>query len=207
MKRAPSPALIVSILALFVALSGSAYAAVKINGKNIKKGTVTSTQIKNGTITKSDLSKKLSVTGPTGASGKDGQDGASIVSGTLASGKTMTGNWSVGQANGAPVTQSFYTTIPFPVKAPVPLDDAHVNFKSNAATTNDNDSSCTGDTNNPTAPPGKVCIYNSVQSYYNVPTALTAGDASLRSSGFLITLMVDSAESYSAYGSWAYTAP
>ena len=40
MKRTPSPALVISILALFVALGGTSYAAVKLNGKNIKKGTV-----------------------------------------------------------------------------------------------------------------------------------------------------------------------
>lgn len=47
----PSPALIISLIALFVALGGTGYAAVKINGKNIKKGTVTAKQLKNKTIT------------------------------------------------------------------------------------------------------------------------------------------------------------
>ncbi len=203
MKRI-SPSLIVSVLALFVALSGTAIAATKINGKNIKKGTVTSKQIKNGTITKSDLSKKLSVVGPTGAAGKDG---ISVLDSTLPSGNTLTGNWSVAEGNGAPAQQTYYTTIDFPVKIPVALDDAHVNFKGNAATANDADSSCTGTSDNPTAPPGKVCLYNSVQSYYNAPPSLTAGKATLTSRGFLITLAVKSGESYSAYGSWAYRAP
>lgn len=207
MKRAPSPSLVISVLALFVALSGSAYAAAKINGKNIKKGTVTGKQIKNGTITRSDLSKKLSVAGPTGASGKDGKDGVSILDDTLPSGKTITGHWSVAEGNGAPAQQTYYTTIDFPVKAPVALDDAHVNFKSNAASTTDADPACSGTTVDPTAPPGKVCLYNSVQGYYNAPPLLTAGKASLADKGFLITLAVKSGESYSAYGSWAYTAP
>ena len=35
MKRKPSPALVISIIALFVALGGTSYAAVKLNGKNI----------------------------------------------------------------------------------------------------------------------------------------------------------------------------
>jgi hypothetical protein len=47
----PSPALVLSLVALFVALGGTGYAAVKINGKNIKKGTVTAKQIKSKTIT------------------------------------------------------------------------------------------------------------------------------------------------------------
>lgn len=47
----PSPALVLSLVALFVALGGTGYAAVKVNGKNIKKGTVTAKQLKNKTIT------------------------------------------------------------------------------------------------------------------------------------------------------------
>jgi hypothetical protein len=50
MKRSPSPALVISILALFVALGGTGYAAVKINGKNIKKGTVLGTALKKNTL-------------------------------------------------------------------------------------------------------------------------------------------------------------
>jgi hypothetical protein len=79
-KATPSPSMVVAVIALVVALSGSAYAAVTINGKNIKKGTVTSKQIKNGTIVKSDLSKKLSVTGPQGPQGVPGAAGATSVS-------------------------------------------------------------------------------------------------------------------------------
>ncbi|MGK2877142.1 MAG: hypothetical protein ACSLFF_00975 [Solirubrobacterales bacterium] len=47
----PSPALVISILALFVALGGTGYAAVKLNGKNIKKGTVSGTALKKNTLT------------------------------------------------------------------------------------------------------------------------------------------------------------
>lgn len=81
-KATPSPAMIVAMIALIVALSGSAYAAVTINGKNIKKGTVTSkqikdktvtsTDIKNGTIKAADLSSGLSTAGPKGDQGAPG---------------------------------------------------------------------------------------------------------------------------------------
>jgi hypothetical protein len=46
-------------IALFLALSGSSYAAIRISGKQIKKGTVTSTQIKDHTIRSRDLAKGL----------------------------------------------------------------------------------------------------------------------------------------------------
>jgi hypothetical protein len=63
-------------LTIVVSSVATATAGSIINGKNIKKGTVTSKQIKNGTIVKSDLSKKLSVTGPQGPQGLQGVPGA-----------------------------------------------------------------------------------------------------------------------------------
>jgi hypothetical protein len=66
-----------SVLGLLV-LAGSATAASKmINGKNIKKGTVTTKQIRNGTIAERDLAKSLvnSLKGATGAEGAVGPAG------------------------------------------------------------------------------------------------------------------------------------
>jgi hypothetical protein len=55
--RRPSAALVVALIALFVALGGPAYAARLINGADIKKGTVRSKQIKDRTIAVADISK------------------------------------------------------------------------------------------------------------------------------------------------------
>lgn len=75
-----------AVLGLLV-LAGSATAASKmINGKNIKKGTVTTKQIRNGTIAERDLAKSLvgslkgatgaeGAVGPAGPAGADGQTG------------------------------------------------------------------------------------------------------------------------------------
>ena len=69
MKRfAPSPSMVVSLLALVVALSGTAYAAATINGKNIKKGTITSKQVKDKSLIGRDIKDKSL----TGADLKDG---------------------------------------------------------------------------------------------------------------------------------------
>ena len=48
--RRPSPSMSVALVALFVALGGTGYAAVKINGKNIKKGTISGKKLKNRTL-------------------------------------------------------------------------------------------------------------------------------------------------------------
>jgi hypothetical protein len=49
--KLPSPSMAISLLALFVALGGTGYAAVRINGKNIKSGTITGKKLKNKTLT------------------------------------------------------------------------------------------------------------------------------------------------------------
>src|SRR5918997_1732205 len=51
-SRRPSPSMVLSLIALFVALGGTSYAAVKINGKNIKQNTVTGKQVKERSLAK-----------------------------------------------------------------------------------------------------------------------------------------------------------
>jgi hypothetical protein len=55
--RRPSPATLIALLALFVALGGPAEAAKLINGSRIKRGTITSKQVKDRSLTSRDLSK------------------------------------------------------------------------------------------------------------------------------------------------------
>src|SRR4051812_49717878 len=56
-RRRPSPAMVVALIALFVALGGPAQAKRVIDGGSIRKGSITSRQIKNGSVAKADLSK------------------------------------------------------------------------------------------------------------------------------------------------------
>jgi hypothetical protein len=56
-RRRPSPAMVVALLALFVALGGPAQAKRVIDGKVLKRGSVTSRAIRNGSIARADLSK------------------------------------------------------------------------------------------------------------------------------------------------------
>jgi hypothetical protein len=60
--KRPSPALLISMLALFVALGGSAYAATKIGTKNIKANAITAGKIKKNAVTSAKI-KKEAVTG------------------------------------------------------------------------------------------------------------------------------------------------
>jgi len=61
-SRRPSPAMAVALLALFVALGGSAYAATKIGSKDIKANAITSGKIKKNAVTTAKI-KKDAVTG------------------------------------------------------------------------------------------------------------------------------------------------
>ena len=51
LRSRPSPAMVVALLALFVALGGSGYAAVQINGKTIKNATIAGKKLKRNTVT------------------------------------------------------------------------------------------------------------------------------------------------------------
>jgi hypothetical protein len=85
----PSPALIVALIALFVALGGTGYAAAtgSIDGREIKNSSIQSKDIKNSSVTGSDVKNKSltpgdfsgSVTGPAGAQGARGPAGLSGV--------------------------------------------------------------------------------------------------------------------------------
>jgi hypothetical protein len=55
LSRRPSPAMIVALLALFVALSGSSYAAVKIGARDIQRGAVGTRAIANNSIRSGDI--------------------------------------------------------------------------------------------------------------------------------------------------------
>ncbi len=50
MVKRPSPALVIALLALFVALGGTGYAALKISGKNIKPKTIAGGKLKKNTL-------------------------------------------------------------------------------------------------------------------------------------------------------------
>jgi hypothetical protein len=53
-RLVPSPAMVVALTALFLALGGSAYAALVITGKSIRNNTLTTKDIRNGTLQSRD---------------------------------------------------------------------------------------------------------------------------------------------------------
>src|SRR3954451_16676596 len=77
----PSPALVVSVIALSVALGGTSYAAIvlpanSVGTKQIKKNAVTSAKVKNGSLLSADFAAGQLPAGATGATGAMGATGA-----------------------------------------------------------------------------------------------------------------------------------
>lgn len=57
-KRRPQPATLISLIALFVALGGTSYAALSVTGKNVKNNSLTGADIKNSSITGTDVKNR-----------------------------------------------------------------------------------------------------------------------------------------------------
>jgi hypothetical protein len=216
--RFPTPAMLVALVALVVASTGSAVAATVI----------TSRQIKNGTIKLADISpttrKALrSAAGPRGVAGPAGSPGASGVAGSagaagaagrsalepLHSGETVRGVWSMSSDATAPNTGSVGAT--FPIPTPTPVDSRHVVVQGND---NGPGGGCSGSAAAPVAAPGFVCIYfasaagtSSAGGFGGLLTSLADNTATGDGSSYGFVIGVGGAAQWQASGTWAYTAP
>lgn len=84
MIRLPSPATTISLVALFVALTGTAAAGIVITGANVKNNSLTGIDVRNGSLTTLDVKnhsllpvdfKGKLPTGPAGPQGAQGPTG------------------------------------------------------------------------------------------------------------------------------------
>jgi hypothetical protein len=97
--RRPSPAMLVALLALFVALGGSSYAALQIprgsvGTKQLKNGAVTSKKVRNNSLLVRDFkaSQRSRLRGPQGARGPQGPQGQ-VGPATGPAGGALAGNY------------------------------------------------------------------------------------------------------------------
>ena len=83
-SRLPSPALVLSVLALFAAFTGGAVAASKITGKQVKDGSITGKDIKNDSLTGKDIKGQVQgERGPRGLRGPAGPPGSAGAGGSI----------------------------------------------------------------------------------------------------------------------------
>jgi hypothetical protein len=221
---------VVSVMALFVALGGSATAAVLITGKQVKNGSLTGTDLKNNSVGSVDvkdgdlLAKDFKAgqlvagaPGPQGPQGPKGEAGAAGAKGntgaagsdftiatTLASGQTERGIYDVW---GSGASGYMGTAVNYRVPLAARLDSAHVIFNANGTTS----AHCAGAWQ---AGAGYLCVYEPANNHgANTfggihPSSLPAGGGGgSDAEGFGIYFDVSSSSGGWSYGTWAVTAP
>ena len=224
--------LVVAIVALVAALGGAAFAAIaklspqqkkdvkKIATKVAKKVAVPGPQGAKGDAGATGATGAAGTNGTNGtngangANGEPGEDGACSSSNpecTLPSTATETGAWAVGPGGVGAEFVALSFNIPL---ATAPTDIAFVRengqekyFDVDAFEVKERDPLfCTGTPKDPTAPPGKVCVYVEKENTMNFEKDVIGENPRLRRSGAFFTAIKESGFSY-AIGTFAVTAP
>jgi hypothetical protein len=187
-RMRPSPALVISLIALFVALGGTSYAAVALK---IPKNSVGTPQLKNGAVTAGKLNASAI---------------AKLKSiGTLPSGVTETGDWGFGSdsAGGVGVASAMWVVTSFPIPLASALNGDHTIYVTGVSA-----SHCSGPGH---ADAGYLCVYQNYLGGANTPNGVfnpeNDGSPGTGKYGFGLSLAAPVAGSYLAHGSWAVTAP
>jgi hypothetical protein len=214
---------VTALLALVVALGGSATAAVLITGKNVKDGSLSgvdvknesllSADIKNGSLQAKDFKAGVLQSGARGAQGLQGvagpkgdQGAAGVTPETLPSGRTVRGGFSEDKyAPGAGAGIAATISFPLPLTA---APATNVVLPGGAST-----SQCPGSLGDPQAAPGQLCAY--VESIDNLasPICLTSLSANTCGEANRFGASVQSSSSSATpiairlRGTWAVTAP
>jgi hypothetical protein len=187
----PSPALVVSLIALFVALGGTSYAAItslpanSVGTKQLKNGAVTGTKL-NAAVLKNYLH----------------------AGGTLPSGKTEVGDWGFGtvSAGSGAAGSDGRPVFTFPIPLAHGLDAGHTIYVSGSSAT-----WCPGAGH---ADPGYICVYQSYLANALTPDSSSifnpeplAGSAGVGAHGFGIFLATTATTAWQVDGTYAVTAP
>jgi hypothetical protein len=202
--RAPSPAMVVGLIALFFALGGVGYAKKVvhlINGSTIKKGSIQLDRLSSraraalkGNTGPQGLQGLQGGQGPKGDPGPRGNDGVQGPPGpfpdVLASGKTI---------KGALYLTSTISSYSFGFSLPsVPM--VHVRAFGSGTS-----AECPGTAADPQAAPGHLCLYQSNNSA--VTTCVFATDDPLSSCTSATKFGFAGSSSGAMQGQWAVTAP
>ena len=210
--------MLVAMLALFVALTGTAVATTSalITGAQIKNDSITGADVKNKSLSARDIKGQLrgarglpgerGLPGVPGAKGDKGDKGQTGEPGpfptTLPAGKTLEGSWGLGGygANDFNVTE---ISFPYPLaEAPV----AHLIAPGALPPTG-----CSGDVVSPEAKPGHLCIFRGSESSFlgvlGIYDPASGADNEASTQGILVYAFSAGASDYYTGGTWAVTAP
>jgi Collagen triple helix repeat (20 copies) len=221
----PSPAMVVAMLALLVAMTGTAVAQTKhfpeFNSIDIIDNSLTGADVKNKSLTPKDFSGSVrgkpgkrgktgakgaqGSVGPPGPSGPPGQTGpqgaqgpSGPFPGVLPAGQTIRGSFVVG-GRAAVVDEAFYNASSFGfilAAKPVP------HYITGGPT-----AQCPGSKTNPQAQSGHLCLYEFARVNAAAPEILDpeTGLPGVSEQGFFLRLNANAVVDALAYGTWAVT--
>ena len=232
--RRPSPALVISLIALFVALGGTGYAALSlpknsvgtkqlkknaVTGSKIKKNAVTSSKVKNHSLTSADINLAALGTVPSASNAghanvADSATNAghattadSSANATGLAGPLASGQTLIGYVDSAGHVGAGEIAPETSISFQIPLAAApafHIVPVGGPST-----GACPGTANNPSAAPGNLCIYESTlvnTTGFSLPDGLNPVSGPTRF-GLPGLLGASTNGDYIARGAWAVTAP
>ena len=209
-----SPALIVAMLALFVALTGTAVATTSalIGSAQIRNNSITGLDVKNKSLTPKDFRGSIrgprglrGLTGATGAPGAPGAKGdkgdkgdAGPLVNTLPAGATLRGMYAWADRTAA---TGYNPVVPLTYPYPLPSSPTiNVIAVGGASTAN-----CPGTVADPQALPGHLCVYqqrNDGNLAFSVLNEVQGGRF-----GAVLYFPIADGTDYEYEGTWAVTAP
>ena len=218
----------VALLALFVALGGTATAAIMITGKNVKNSSLTSADVKDGSLLLKDFKAKeraklKGAPGQNGSPGTAGAPGATGDRGASAFDPPPSGSLIRGGgvldfvAGGTTVTYRSYS--PLPITLATPLDSVgagrNLYFGGNNASQlvgEADTTQCSGTAAAPDPKPGILCVYvvyeeNAKSNSATLVDGALGGVDQADASGFSVTVQHNAAAQTFYRWDGAYLAP
>jgi hypothetical protein len=214
LRRRPSPALVISLIALFVSLGGVSYGVATgfIDSREIRNNTVRTQDLRNNDVRGKDIRNSTVRTRDVAFNTLTGSDINESSLGAVARADTLDGIDSTGFIRygstiptGTTVRGAFgglqHAVVSFLTPAPADIVDGDVDFALGACgVPSQQNPLCNGSAANPTAPRGTVCLYATNG------TGLS-GDAIGSGAESRFGFVVDKATTDEFEGTWAYTAP
>jgi len=199
----------IALLALFLALGGTSYAAATlISGSQIKPHTIAKNRLTNKAIKQLKGNRGArgaqGLRGPTGAQGVQGVKGdqgpAGPITGDLPAGVTLRGTWG---AEGDAASSSSYrgSTQSFGLRLPA---SPTRHFIADGGVP---PAQCPGTVPNPQASPGHLCVYEGSNINNRSSVVIDETNTGTGRYGFTFLIFASAAGNYWSYGTWAVTAP
>jgi Collagen triple helix repeat (20 copies) len=228
-KQLGTAGLVVAVMALIVALAGTAVAANKLFTKNQEKQIVKIAKKYAGKNGKDGAPGPAGAQGPKGDTGAKGDPGAPgpegeagspwTAGGTLPSQATETGTWTLGQS--VPAESNYFLPLSFPIPLSAPLEgQSHVHYINAAGKeviggNEVTSSACLGSVTQPKATPGNLCVYETFVFNANIKSESIANPSVFELGSFPVgagragaTLVVGTTSGTAvAAGTFAVTAP